>query len=84
MLILDWLGVVGIVNVLELKGVLKFFGVLVVVSDIDLVVCFSECCVVFGFNGVGKIMFFNCIIGDFFFIMGFIWFFGEDILEFLM
>jgi len=52
------------------------FGGVIVVDDLSFSVCEGDILLVIGFNGVGKISVFNCIIGFYKFMGGSVRFVG--------
>lgn len=61
----------------EVKNLSKYFGGLIVVGDVLMKLYKGELIGLIGFNGVGKIMFFNFLIGVYFFSKGIILFDGK-------
>lgn len=65
---------------IEVEGLLKFYGIFVVVCDVFFIVKEWELVVFLGLNGVGKSMMMKMLIGYFFFLEGMVWIFGYDML----
>jgi len=66
------------VLVIEIVGLIKFYGCMFVLCNVDLCIEFGEVFGYLGFNGVGKIIILCLLMGLLWLMFGIVWVLGFD------